>query len=161
MEFCIEVFTENKDTLTDFRSPKEINTVWGKAIRAEEEGRLYWTDDLYITATEVKYLPRFLPNDRQKIRYYQYCISGEYINNIPHPLPSNNGEPLGIKSTQLTQLFERLTRDSDTWAIFFAAYCDDLRNAYSVTSQQAMEIIDLYVYGKLPAWDEGFYIVSK
>ncbi len=161
MEFCVDLLTENSEALREFSLPQEYDTVWGKAVRAEEEGRLYWSEGVFVRRGSPDRLLRLLPEDRHEIGYEHFIVGGTLFNEIPIRGDSVDGENSRSTESDLCKMVRALCSNSPSWAILFFANCDDLEWHYSADMDAAVAIIDLFVRGDLDRSDYGFCIISS
>jgi len=76
MEYCITVMVQDVD-IERLSKPRTIDTVWGEAVSASEEGKLFWAGDLYIRLLPpITHLLKLLPIEMQQLSWIYISIGG-------------------------------------------------------------------------------------
>lgn len=146
MEYCITILAESLD-VSKFRQPTAYETAWGVAVRAEEEGKLFWENGIWIVSSPIQdFLINTLPARFQELNWICLCIGkgkSGYITEF-------NEDPQSLAS-----LINTLLSNQARWAAFFCRDCDRIENTYEVAAHDLLDIVaQAFDYRSEPA--KGF-----
>lgn len=161
IDYCYYISVEGNAFSDCLRNPRLIETAWGPAVRAEEYGHLYWSEDLYATPCEIDFLSTYLPLPRRSIAYTHFALGGDFFKGTFSETPNELQPQVLIRRSALTDMIRCITRSSQTWAIFVLAYCDDIESVHTLNIEQAIVTIDNFLYDELPELDGGFCVISE
>lgn len=155
IDYCYYLFVEGNGYLDCFSLPREVETAWGPAIRAEEYENLIWSDEISVKPCRVDFLKERLPLNRRCLEYTHLELRGPFFRRTETP-------PRTIApQNALTEMLRCVAKRSPTWALFVLAFCDDIESDYVLDAEQAIAIINEFINEHSPDLDSGFYVISK
>ena len=140
MEYCIDVLVE--DFPQDrFRQPQSRETAWGTAVRAEEVGKLFWSDSLYVQPyPPIPHLLRYLPREWRSVEWKWLSLGGTTLEDVErfiNDTPSYSDYDLSL----IRELFHTLLNGRTRWAVFLAFNCDEIAAQYYHSVDELVEAV--------------------
>jgi len=116
----VEEFSAEK-----FRQPESRATAWGTAVRAEEAGKLFWSDDLYVEpCPDLVPLQQRLPREWRTVPWKGFSLGGDALQNLEYFL----NEALSYAHYDLVKVHEllcTLLEGQPRWAVFLTGDRDE------------------------------------
>jgi hypothetical protein len=144
MEYCITVLVETFEPAPRFRPPMPVETVWGQAWRADEEGRYVWEGGLYVMREPTSpHLIAHLPPSLRLADWQALSIGGEGLRDFEVRVNQavDACGPIDLTRHPLLQLLEELLGSQRRWAVFFAFHCDDIARDHRRPLRDLPEIV--------------------
>lgn len=149
MEYCITILVESLD-YGQYQKPIEYETAWGSAVRVNEENKLFWKNEIWLTIIPpVDFLLSKLPPTLRSLNWiwleigndkasYSYAINNYYDN------------PLVLMS-----LIEAIISSQTRWAVFFQRDCSQMQELFATDYQELLQLVaQIFDYTSHPA--KGF-----
>ena len=161
IDYCVYIFTEDEQALGAFASPEQIETAWGPGVRAEEYGRLMWSNELFVAPCNLDSLLDSLPPDRRGIAYAHLQVGGSFVDVLPLPDKHRAEEASHDRLSTLSEMILHLCANSGTWALFFLAFCEYSDVTYYTDLDRAINLVESFLQGEMPGFHPGFCVFSE